>query len=303
MKKLIIWLAAIIGIVIAVDVLFGITARAYTDRFHLKGDYRSVDHIVNDTTDRLVVIGSSVALNSIDTGTLSDSLHIKAYNAGCNGQDFPYLLSLMEIIAGRQDLDTVILGFTESSLTGTGLGSRYNFLIPYYHRGFDGIDERLEGGSAFERLMLRSSLYRYNTIWFRILLYSFFEPGIPSGNGFIAKDIPPAFPNQYRVEARDAVTPERAQEFDAFVRLCRDNGIRLIVCIPPQYELPAEPTPVEEFLCERAATGDFELWLDNSSTPLSADSTMFYDPVHLNYAGAEIYTDTIINRLSRPNEN
>ena len=298
LKKVGLWIAIVVGIVVAVDLLFGLAMKKYISTYRLKGDYRAVDHILTDSDDdELMVLGSSVALNSINTKTLEDSLGIKIYNGGSNGQTMPYYQTLLEIIAGRPKLKTVIMGLAEINLTDHGTGVRYRFLVPYYDTGYKPIDERLEGMSAMERVFLKSSLYRYNTMWFRILLYHFFEPGIKGANGFIAKDIPAFYPHKEILEQDMVMSDERACQLDSMAELCRKNGIRLIVCMTPRYEQRNIETDVERNLRSRAARGDFELWFDIASTPLSADSTMFYDNTHLNYKGAEIYTSTIIERL------
>lgn len=298
MKKLLIWILSVILIVVTVDILFGIGSRYYINKYQLKGDYRSSDHLINDSIEELIVLGSSVALNAIDTKAIADSLKINAFNGGSNGQTLPYYLTLMEIIAQKPGLKTVILGMNEQSFNDTGLGSRYNFLVPYYNTGHEGIDRRLESNSKLDKLLLKSSLYRYNNIWFRILLYSFIEPGIKGENGFVAKDIPAYFPNKTILNSlNDSVTAERANEFDQFVKICSENNIRLIVCIPPRYELRQHSNAGERFLKERAHNQDFELWFDASTTDISNDSTLFFDNVHLNYVGAGRYTNLIIDRL------
>lgn len=302
MKKLLIWVASVAVTVLIVDLMFGALARYYTGNYTLKGDYRASDHLIKDPVDEFVVLGSSVALNGIDTKMLSDSLNLSAYNGGSNGQEFPYYLTLMEIIADKPGLKTVILGLKEVSLTNSGTGRRYNFLMPYYKSGHEGIDSRLEEGSDLDKILLKSSLYRFNTIWFRILLYTFYEPGVLGERGFVAKDIPAVFPTRIINVENDPVTEERDREFRRFVELCKDNGIRLIVCVPPRYETCEQPSKAEIYLKELAAHGDFELWFDAYSNPLTADSTMFYDHDHLNYNGAVEYTRQIINRLRQTND-
>lgn len=299
-KKTILWFAAVALAVVVADLAFGLATRRYIATTPLRGDYRSTDHIINGGGDSLLVLGSSVALNSVNTRMLSDSLGISAYNGGSNGQTFPYFLTMMEIAAERPALGTVILCMAEYNLADTGVGSRYNLLVPYYRTGHDGIDTRLESVSATDRVMLNSSLYRYNTIWFRILLYHFFEPGLQGDCGFIAKDIPAFYPHTDVVTKDMQVTDERRREFDRFTALCRDRGIQLIVAIPPRYEDRRITTGTERFLRERAARDSFELWFDSADTPVSTDSTLFYDSTHLNYRGADRYTSLIIDRLRQP---
>lgn len=297
MKKVWIWILIVIASVAVADLLFGVAMRGYISKYRLKGDYRSVDYLLRESKDELVVLGSSVALNSFNTKMLSDSLGIKAFNAGSNGQCLPYYQSLLEIIAERPELKTLILGVGENNLNDTGLGTRYKLLIPYYDSGYEPIDRRLEGDSRLDKIFYKSSLYRYNTIWFRILLYHFYEPGIKGENGFISKELPPYFPKKQSRRRDFVMSEERSEELDSMVALCKRNDIRLIMCITPKYESRSFRTDVEKKLRQRAARGDFELWFDADTTPLSADSTLFFDDAHLNYRGADIYTSIIIDRL------
>lgn len=298
MKKILIWIVSIIIIVAVVDIIFGMGMSYYTRTHKLNGDYRATDHLIRDSVDELVVLGSSVALNSIDTKKVSDSLDIMAYNGGSNGQSLPFYLTLMEIIADKPGLKTVILGMKESSLCDEGLGNRYNLLVPYYDSGYEGIDSRMESKSALDKILLKSSLYRYNSIWFRILLYTFMDPGLVEECGFVAKDIPKYYPHKIKVEeTEDTVTDERRQEFEKFVSLCKEKNIRLIICVPPRYEDVGDKNPGELYLRERALSNDFELWFDVKDTSISYDSTLFYDNTHLNYLGADKYTDIVISRL------
>lgn len=297
MKNLLKWIIAVLAIVAGIDVVFGFASRYYLNNYRLRGDYRSIDHLFRDSLEDIIVLGSSVGQNSIDTRMLADSLGVSAYNCGSNGQEFPFYLTLMEIIAQKSGPKTIILGMKEDALENTGLGARYNFLMPYYKTGYYELDNRLEKVDAVNKLMFNSSLYRYNNIWFRILLYSVYEPGVIGDNGFIAKDIPTIYPDKDYREIVSQVTDERKSEFNRFVQLCRENDMKLIVCCPPRYEIAGGENYGRKYLEDRVQEGDFELWYDVYDPCYGADSTLFYDREHLNCRGAAVYTREIINRL------
>lgn len=301
MKKAIIWILAVVAALVVVDILFGYVMKRFTQSAaSIGGDYRMSDHVLKeDTLENLLVIGSSVALNSLDTKMIEDSLGISAYNAGSNGQNMPYYLAIAETVIDRPGLETIVLGVADNAFTNTGAGSRINFLVPYYKAGYPAIDKCLENRSARDRIMYKSSLYRFNTIWFRILLYQFVEPGVKGKNGFIAKDIPAFFPKKTVVEKDDTLTTERRDEFERLISICKEKNKRLIVCFPPRFEERRLTTSLEKYLQKRAAGGDFELWYDVTASPFSSDSTLFHDSEHINYRGADIYTKMIIERLKK----
>jgi len=301
MKKLVIWVAAVVATVAAADVAFGWLSGRYMAGRTLPGDYEMADHVLRHFDDDVAVLGSSVALNSINTRTVADSLGLTAFNGGANGQSFPFYLTMLKAMVQQKAPRSVLLGIIPSNLTDSGIGSRYNFLAPYYGTGLADIDSRMQEAGPAEKLLLKSNLYRLNRIWFRILLYNFASAGIKGENGFIAKGIPAAFPERFRPDELPGMSPERRKEFEEFAGICRDNGIGLTVMMTPRCVADgdtAERRVIEEAraICRRYG---FRLYDDTSLGPFRTDSTLFYDCNHINIDGSRIYTDTIINRMKR----
>ncbi len=300
MKRVIIWAIIIIAVVAVLDLGFGALFNSYMKRHTLPGDYEMTDHILRNFGDEeLVVLGSSVALNSINTKTLEDSLNVRTFNGAANGQSFPFHLTLLKAILDQQTPRQVILGIIPDNLATTGKGGRYNFLAPYYGLGIADIDIMMENGDAAERMFLKSNFYRLNRIWFRIFLYNFVQAGIKGENGFIAKPIPPQFPERIEAGENKAMSAERRSEFMEFVELCRKNDIDLMVVFTPMCLTPTDLSAdsiVSEVrkICE--ANG-VRLYDDRLLKPFDADNTLFYDDAHINIDGSKIYTDTILNRL------
>ncbi len=296
MKKFLIWSLAVALMTVSLDIVFGYMSKRYFATHHLPGDYRNTEHIMRVSTDSIVVLGSSVALNSIDTRKLSDSLGMSAYNGGANAQSMPYHLVLLEAMMKRHCPKAVLLGVLPSNLNDEGAGTRFNFLAPYYGIGYDRIDSTMQAKGTVERVMLNSSMYRLNGIWLRILLYHFVTAGIEGQNGFIAKDVPQFFPSRAPQPDRP-MTAERRSELREFARLCRQGGTNLIVFLPPDYYYDSDNLRVVAQLDSLASAEGFEVWHDSSLPPFAGDSTLFYDNTHINFRGAEIYTDSVIARL------
>lgn len=298
MKRLIIWLGCMIALVIAFDIAFGHWFDRYMAEHTLPGDYEITDHVLRDFDDDIVVLGSSVALNGINTRRMADSLGIKAFNGGANGQAFPFYLTMLKAIVGQKVPEHVILGLLPGSLEDTGAGVRYNFLAPYYGRNIADIDRCLAGDDAAEQMFLNSGMYRMNRIWFRIFLYNFISAGIKGENGFIAKPLPPAFPERISQDRDVVMSEERRMQLKEFVELCHENNIVLTVVFTPQWltARQAEESAVREVrdICGKYGYRVFD---DSVLAPFDSDSTLFYDNFHINIIGSDIYTDTLINRL------
>ncbi len=300
MKKLLLWLGLVVVASVILDVIFGACFNRYMRSVTLPGDYEMTDHVLRSFDEDIVVLGSSVALNSIDTRTLEDSIGVKTFNGGANGQAFPFYLTMLKAVVGQKTPRRVVLGLIAPNLVDSGAGIRYNFLAPYYGSGIADIDSVMTSGSTTERIFLNSNFYRLNRIWFRILLYNFVSAGIKGENGFVAKPVPSVYPE--RIESADTLpmSASRRAEFEEFVDICSRNGIELTVVFTPRCAYPYRQVPpaIAEAR-EICRSRGFELYDDTSLPGFDSDTTLFYDANHINIRGTKIYTDTIIGRIKR----
>lgn len=297
MKKLFFWILLIVVGVVAVDLIFGFVSKSYFKKHKPVGDYEMINHLLNESDDEILVLGSSVALNSINTAALSDSLGVKAYNGSVNGQSFPFFLSMLQAALSNNTPRVVILGITTANFSDSGVGKRYNMLAPYYKEVNSYIDSCLTGNTLAERVLVKSNMYRFNHIWFRILLYNFISPGITGKNGFIAKDIPAVFPSRTTFKT-DTISDSRRRELISFLDLCKAHNIKLLLIVTPTYTTaPTDGDTTVDQLRELSKGYDVEVFDDHMLEPFFSDSTLFYDNEHININGSVIYTDTIVKRL------
>ncbi len=299
-RNSLIWLTGILLCLIIIDLSVGIVMRSYRSRSGLKGDYIMIDHVIDGCNDSILVMGSSVALNSINTGTVSDSLSVSAYNAGVNGQQLPFVLTLLKGMEANDKMPgKILLGLHGSDFYSTGSGSRYNILSPYYNQGNEYLDSTLRSKRAVEPLLLKSNLYRYNTAWLRILLYELLSMAPDNPTGFVAKPIPPVFPEREAMTASfDSIniSSERLAQIGSIMEICRKKDVELTIIFTPLYSFPYR-TAIDSVSRLAEMYPRVRVWNDTEMSPFVNDSTLFYDPVHLNADGAKIYTDTIIYRL------
>lgn len=301
MKRFFIWLLIIIGTLVAADFIFGVIFNQYMKRVGLKGDYLSAEKMLRNFDNDLAVLGSSVALNSINTATLEDSLNLSTINGASNGQTFPYYLSVLKAIVAQKPPKHILLGLIPENLSDSGLGNRYNFLAPYYGHGIGDIDSCMSSKDKLEPLLLKSNLYRLNTIWFRIFLYNFITVGISGENGFIAKPIPPQVTK--RIDMGDDIirpmSDVRRKQLIEFIEICKSHGIDLMILITPRCVAfdDGYSNPVITELSDISKQYDITLYDDSNLKPFNYNDSLFYDNKHININGSKIYTDTIINRL------
>jgi hypothetical protein len=84
---------------------------------------------------------------------------------------------------------------------------------------------------------------------------------------------------------------------DAYIRiqrLCETNQIKLLVCIPPNYK---RPSPSFYKRIKQLTKPQIPIITQDTNTKSYRDSTFYYDSSHLNYKGAIIYTNELINHI------
>lgn len=298
MKRLILFIGISLLVVIALDFAAGRATKSYLRTHRLPGDCASIDYAIKDLDEEVVILGNSVALNSLMPSILMDSLSMSVYNAASNGQEIDFFHSILDCILRHHKPHTVIMGLRYDVFTTTGVGARYGILAPYYDMGYEIVDSCLREGAGKADVMLNSTFFRFNKIWLRILLYHFVVPNEQGENGFIAKPLPPVAPTLLEAGSSHAINPQRVATLEKIVALCREAGIRLVLVFPPLYYDTSASTSADSVgtICNRL---DLTVIDDTSDPYFLKHPELFYDNAHLNKDGAEIYSRTKASQLKK----
>lgn len=300
MKRIIVFVAVLVVTVAVIDYIAGafLSGLERTDR--LGGDFTSISDLVKKPHDGILILGSSVALNGLNPNTIGDSMKVECYNGGANGQLMPFYETALECVMSHDKKpQVVLLGLTPHGLSDEGNGNRFNMLMPFYKCGYPAIDRKFDEEGAVERSMLHSALYRYNIIWFRLLLYQFVTPGVKGENGFTGKPVPRVFPILANADGGGAVSDQRKKEIGHFAALCKKNGVKLIVFFPPSYEIYRQVPPTVAYLADFCRRNGVLCFDDYRDSFFLKHKELFYDAAHLNINGCEKYTEIMIERLRR----
>ncbi|MDE6810750.1 MAG: hypothetical protein K2J15_00195, partial [Muribaculaceae bacterium] len=292
MKRFISWFFVVVLTVCVVDILFGLFFNNYIKKNVLPGDYESVEKVLRNNDAEILVLGSSVALNSINTKAVEDSTGLITFNAGGNGQTFPFFLTMLKAAIKQKIPAKVILCVNPNVFASDGLGNRYNLLAPYYGLGISDIDKNLSLNRKYDKYLLNITSYRLNNIWFRILMYHFISPDLRGENGYIGKPVPPVFPNKLSFQIK-SLSQERCNELEEFLRVCSDNKIDLTIVFTPLYNDIIIANKDQNVLSQVTALAEkykVRVFNDIELEPFASDSTLFYDNTHININGTDIYT-------------
>ena len=299
MKKVLIFIFCTVLIVAVCDVLVGIASVSYVKNHSLPGRYQPLDLLIRQVEPDILLLGNSVIQNAVNPDVVKDSTNMTCYNGGISGQDIRFFETMLDCALQRYTPRVVVLGFRPEEL-GDGVGDGiFDVLRPYYHTGYSSIDEHFDASSSEEKLLLRSSFYRFNIVWMRIILYSLFDHTEYSPNGFSAQNVPLVFPSVRELQKADVPVKYKLDCLERMMAKCQSRGVQLFVCFTPalmafpQYPLPC--VAAAEDLCLQYG---FECWADYDDPFFLKAPELFADNVHLNVNGAKVYSQLFASRLA-----
>lgn len=297
MKKFLSYIGLTLLAVILLDVLYGLAME------HLSGDrnIEAVDHITEATED-IAIIGSSRASHHYDPQLLSKGLNMTAYNYGIEGlnifADKAILATLLTKAERRPAL--VILDLSESDVCDVPGWNADHLSLLYPYVELPTVDSVLaEVTDPRELFFVRySKLYRYNS---RILDYLKPAPsaGQRQGNGYLPlqgrwSEAPKEEKSAY------AVSPQKMDFLEQFIRLCNDNGVVLVLATSPNYKRLPKEQPWVTAIKKMAQQHQIPYLYHEQDAEFLAHAEWFNEPYHLNAEGAAAYTRKIIPELPRP---
>ena len=297
MKPILKYFLCVLVVVVGFDLLLGFFAKRYVTTHILPGDYQAIDYLINRSNEECLIIGSSLAINSLMPSLMEDSLGMTCYNGGANAQSMPYFETMLDCVFRRYTPKMVIFVFDPNELFREGLGQRYNVLVPYYGCGHEMLDRKLESKDAVEPFLLKSASYRYNRIWWRILLYHFIGYSSKSDKGFVPHERPMSLPVLNDI-AQQPPTQECVECFERCLEMCHSRGVKVVCVFPPGYykfvegEFPSVTTVKQK--CQQIGA----VCIDDSQDPIfHKHPEWFYDNKHFNIDGSEIYTKQFLQEL------
>ena len=293
MKKFSIWILSSIIALVLLDVAFGKAFAWYVRNCNLNGEFRNLDYLVKDAHEDVIILGSSVALQDINPNILSDSLGMSVFNGAAIDESIAYHLAALKMLVAHHSPKIIIFGEPPYSYLSDETGWRINMLTPYYGLGFPYVDSVLVENEKRAPWLMKSSLYRLNREWFRMLLFNFVNPYKDAKNGFIGLPKVDVKLDYNDASFRPKMNDIREVQLREFAQICKEHSIKLIFCFPPVYGYSDVDFSTTEMHAQiQSIVNDCGgTFIDHlTSTPLSKDATLFYDHIHLNVEGATAYT-------------
>lgn len=258
---------------------------------------------MEQTEAKLLVFGSSRANHHYIPDTLVKYSNSSCYNVGRNGASVFYHLAVLKSILKRYTPDDIIFDFTRIELEERASSyERMAALLPYY-KDHPEIRSIIELRSKYERIKLLSEIYPYNSTIFSILV------GNMKFNKKRKEDFKGYVPLKTTMDSlgKGALKEEKEAGLDSlkvnayreFLLLCKESNIKLtVVCSPYAYK--AEGSGISLLTGQKIAKENGIEFLNYSEDAKFINNfNLFTDKNHLNYKGAEIFSQIIGERLTK----
>ena len=265
------------------------------------GEQGRINYAVDSNRSAILVLGSSRASHHYISNTITERSQLSCYNAGKDKQGLFYSLAMLKMVVARHPPAYVILDFNPYAFAAYENGlDLLSVLLPYY-RQHPEIRPVINKRSRWEPVKTWSSLYCYNSLLLQII-FNHLSGGRDAGavNGYVPL---------YRVWNNSANTARLLRDlaspadsllvnaFEEIVAVSAAHGCKLIVVASPFFVLiPQKPATIEK--CEEICRARQIPFLDYSSLPPFVHNTqLFADGLHLNHAGASLFTDKLCSDL------
>lgn len=296
MKKFLLKSALFLGLLLLLDVAAG-AVFSYMSHHARGGAYQRYNYITQETTDDILIFGSSRAMHHYNPRILTDSLGLTCYNCGQDGNGIILAYGWWQTIRQRHRPRIIIYEVTSGYDALECDNHQFlGWLKEVYDR--DGIAEIFDDVDPTERWKMLSHLYRYNSKVHQ-LVADFVAPVHDVSNGFV-----PQYGELDPLLLRHAADREGAPQtyrFDslkiAYLNRLIDetSDIHLVFVVSPVWygSNPAPLAPIRNLCRERGVP-----FIDFSGNPKYVHRNEYFkDGNHLNAVGADEFSRDLASEL------
>lgn len=294
MGKFILKIGLFFVLLIIADFALGSMFKLYD--FTHGGEIGKIHSIMTKETPELVVMGSSRAVHHYVPYIFQESLNLKSYNAGLDGEGTTIAYGLFNGLAQRKYPDILICEITPAFDLYIGISPvSTNIFYPYVSN--DSIKSIIVDFDSTEKIKIMSKAYRLNSSLL-ILLPSVLLRHESISDGFLPEYgtiISRAHKTKRKTSKKYDIDSTREKYLRALIEQSRKNGCNLIFAISPIYG----GADIGYYQDEINIVKEYGIPVLNHLNDIRfiKNPEYFKDPVHLNKNGAILYTKIISQEL------
>ena len=121
-KRFFAYLACVVAIVAAVDVVSGLAMSRYVSTHNLPGDYMKINYMLRSGKEDILILGSSVGMNSLIPSEFEKKFGLTCFNAGANDQAMEFHEVMLSEFMKRHSPKMVVLALRPHDILGKSRG-------------------------------------------------------------------------------------------------------------------------------------------------------------------------------------
>lgn len=297
MKRFLLRLVVAICAVVCIDGVFGTVMDAVYPSTGSEA-VEDISQVCFGPANDIVIMGSSRARHHYISRMMEDSLNVKCYNTGKNGNGIVLMSGIYELLSDNYKPKLIIYDvsrFDYFHVPEDKENSRYLApLKPYAHN--DGIRKLIKEVSFEEWIKSFSGLCRYNSVFWGVVKRCIWGAEKDKDKGYaVAKEVFKGARGEEKAEREDEV---KVRCLRHFIEQLRQDGVPIVFVVSPLYDWGKEPLIAEPI---RKISEEYHIpfWDYSSFREIAEDRTMFADWIHMNENGAQRFTQQVIETVRR----
>ncbi len=295
MRKFISKLLLFCVIMMVLDFVYGIVCDYLNG--HAKGGTTGTQYyIAKQTSEDIIMMGSSRMHHHYVPQIIEDSLGMTAYNAGVDGNGIILSYGYLLMITARYSPRIIIYDISGFDRYKDDNIKYLNNLKEFYKE--PGIKDIFLDVNKTERLKMISSLYRYNSKFLQ-LLTDYVHPVVTSQKGYVGiHQTMKHEPKVTKEESQREIDSLKINYIKKFIEICKEKDIILYFCVSPVYnskESESDYQLIKE-ICRNNNIIFFDYHWD---AEISTDKIYFSDRTHMNDDGAKQYTIKLCRAIKK----
>jgi hypothetical protein len=266
-----------------------------------QGDIKTFAHSITDPSEDIFIYGSSRAVHGYDPDIFTDSLGLSCFNSGRENSNILYHSAILKEMLKKHRPKIVVLDISAKELTWRSAENSKavlaSMILPYVRRdtSFENIARQLFPDEL--RKAEVSKIYAYNSLALSLAVGKRKMKHAKNLHGYVPlhgnkiQGKIPAF-----TDDNDKTDPLTKQEFEDFVRTAKNNNIKLYVIQSPilvkHFNSSVSLDTIKSILNRYN-----EPYWDYSFDTAFYKKQYFYDNLHLNTTGAELFTSKLVSDI------
>ena len=271
---------------------------------NLEADKRLEKLVTGNINKEIIIIGSSRGARNLIAKQIEDSLHLTSFNLSYPGSDIDFQNFILKTLLKFNKTPKIILLSLDDPIEfkkNDFLNFRLDRLYPLARFNYINDEMIRRGEKNFLSQFL--VLSRINKVNFDLRKKKFNEFDTVRSNG----SMPISFTKQNSDLTFNTIKQQYTSEeelnikidsFLEFQKLCAENNIELILIFPPNFQIINNQF---EKRIKELTEKNVYTYIYDSTNNIYKDKLYYYDKNHLKENGAIVFTNEIIDFLSRTN--